>query len=194
MTSSSSSSSLSSSTKSSPSTTTNYQSSLHKSTASTSSQQHHLHHHNHHNHHYYPHHRAPMPSPQYTRQHVGSKPVKNTPVSPYLTRAAIAMAGYTPPTTHSRSQVSLSSVSPSSSPRSPASLSSASRVSLGTNPSGGSSISLLSTGSASGLKGGSGHIGIVVGGEGGASLDPSSPRIPLTNSRRTRLQAATRRK
>jgi hypothetical protein len=68
-------------------------------------------------------------------------------------------------------------------------------VSLVTTPnsSGGSSISLLSTGSAAsltGLKSGSRHSF----GGGGASMDPSSPKIPLMNSRRSRLQAASRRK
>lgn len=197
MTSSSSSSSRSSSparTSPATATTSNYQSPVQKSTSSTTSSHHlHPHHHNHHNHHYYPHHRAPMPSPQLARQ-VAPKPVKNTPVSPYLTRAALAVASCTPPTTHSRSQASLSSSSPSSSPRSPASLSSASRVSLGTNPSssGGSCISLLSTGSTASLNGSKSGSQLSIGGE--ASLSPSSPKIPLMNSRRSRLQAASRRK
>lgn len=217
MTSSSSSSSRSSSPAPSTATTSNYhyQSPMQKSattSSSSASSHHHLlppsHHHHHinhssHNHHYYPHHRAPMPSPQLARQ-VAPKPVKNKPVSPYLTRAALAMASYTPPTSHSRSQVSLSSSmssssstpSPSSSPRSPASLSSASHVLLGTNPnsSGGSRISLLSSGSAASLNGsksGGGHHGVV---GGGASLDTSSPKVPVMNNRRSRLQAASRRK
>ena len=129
-----------------------------------------------HHYHYRHHHRAPVPSPQLTRQ-VAPKPVKASG-SPYLTRAAVA-SSYTPPT-NSRSQTSLS-------PRSDALLSSASLLSVGMSPSsGGSSVSLNSTGSTtswSGLR--SSH---------GTALNPSSPRIPLMNHRRTRLQAATRRK
>ena len=171
-----------SSVKSPPTTATpNYQS---PSASTTSS--HYLHAH-HHNHHYYSHHKAPMPSPQLHRL-VAPKPVKNAPVSPYLTRAAIAMASYTSPV-HSRSQGSLSSSSASSSPRSPASLNSASRASLGTSPSNsqGSCISLVSMSSAASLSGGHHHAG-------GSSLDASTPKVPVGNSRRSRFHAVGRRK
>ena len=135
-------------------------------------------HHRHGNHHHFhqrQHHLAPMPAPHFTRQYA-QKQVKAPAASPYLTRAAVA-SSYTPPI-QSRSQTSLS-------PRSPAALSSASRVSLGTSAASetGSRISLLSAGSSTssinGLK--SYHHGGA-----GVALGPSSPRIPLATSRRTR--------
>lgn len=181
----SSSPSLSSSTLSlsvnSPSASPYHQSPLHKSITGS---RHHLHPHyqpQYHHCQHQQHHMAPMPTPHFTRQ-MAPKPVKTPSTSPYLTRAAVA-SSYTPPS-HSRPQASLS-------PRSPVSLCSASRVSLGTSASSGcgsgSNLSLTSTGSSTSIN----SIGMRGNNH---ALCPSSPQIPLTNSRRTRLQAATRRK